>query len=451
VIPMKPFLFPCIWMVLVTVNSTALFAQQGTSATSQAQAVQRPLLSDQLNQTLPAWLRLSGEVRGRVEGFAGGGFGDSNDAYWLNRIRLDMSLIPSGWLKLRFQAQDAQAFGRNPKPDAPPFEDTIDVRTAYAELLDPENKTMGLRIGRQELVFGEQRLVGHVSWLNTARTFDAVRATVRYKGYRLDAFAATVVNIRDGEFNKRSDGNNFHGVYGSVSSLIPKTVIEPYAFWRLAPRLTTELGTTGNLDFKTIGFRWVGKLPAGFDYGTEVAGQVGSLGSDQVSAWAGHWLLGYTALAFPKTPRFIVEYNYASGDDNPGDGTRGTFDQLYPTAHDKYGLADQVGWRNIHHGRLGVEIRPQPKLLLIGNYHSWWLASARDGLYSAAGPLVASSADGSAGRHVGQEVDVQAVYSLSPALQLSGGYAHLFPGTFLKNATPGNAYSFPYLMISYTF
>ena len=38
--------------------------------------------------------------------------------------------------------------------------------------------------------------------------------------------------------------------------------------------------------------------------------------------------------------------------------TRQTFDQLYPTGHDKLGLTDQVGWRNIHHLREGIEITP---------------------------------------------------------------------------------------------
>ena len=448
---MKPTLVLCLWIIMVTVKAADLFCQQGSVPTSQAQTVQTPFLSDQLNKNLPAWVRFSGEFRGRLEGFAGGGFSDNGDAYWLNRLRLNMSLIPVSWLELQFQAQDAQVFGRNAKPDGPPFQDAMDLRTAYVELLNPEDRMLGFRIGRQELVFGEQRLVGHVSWLNTARTFDAVRATVRYKGYRLDAFAASVVNIRDREFNRRLDGNNFHGVYGSITSLVPKATIEPYGFWRLAPRLTTELGTPGNLDFKTAGLRWVGTLPAGFDYGAELAGQIGTLGSDEIRAWASHWLLGYTASAFPHTPRFIAEYNYASGDDMPGDGMRGTFDQLYPTAHDKYGLADQVGWRNIHHGRLGVEFKPHAKLLLTGNYHSWWLASTRDGLYNAGGALVVISADRSTGRHVGQELDLQAVYSLSPQMQVAGGYAYLFPGTFLKNMTPGKAYQLPYMMISYKF
>lgn len=448
---MKTFLMLCLWTFLIAVHSGDLFAQQGSPVASQSPPRQAARPSDHLNGQLPRWVRFSGEFRGRLEGFAGGGFGNSEDAYWLNRVRLNMTLIPTAWLKFQFQWQDAQVFGKNPKPDRPPFEDTMDLRSAYVELMGPESKAMGFRVGRQELVFGEQRLVGHVSWLNTARTFDAVRATVRYKGYRLDAFAASVVNLREGEINKRADGNNFHGAYGSITSLVPKATVEPYGFWRLSPRLTTELGTPGNLDAKTIGVRWVGKLPASFDYGIEMAKQIGSLGSDDVAAWAGHWLLGYTAATAPYKPRLIAEYNYASGDGDPRDGSRGTFDQIYPTAHDKYGLADQVGWRNIHHSRLGVEFKPRPKWLLTGNYHSWWLASPRDGLYNAAGALVVRRVDGSAGRHVGQELDVQAVYTLSPQIQVSGGYAHLFPGTFLKHVTPGKAYRFPYLMISYTF
>ena len=217
----------------------------------------------------------------------------------------------------------------------------MDLRMAFVELGEPEKKAFGMRVGRQELVFGEQRLVGHVSWLNTARSFDAVRASFRHKGYRLDAFAASVVNIRDGEFNRHVDGNNFHGLYGGLEKLIPEAVVEPYAFWRLAP----------GVDFKTWGVRVAGKLPANFDYGTEMAKQTGS-----TDAWAGHWRLGYTLPAFTWKPRLIAEYNRGSS----------TFDVLYPTPHDKYGLADQVGWRNIHHIRFGPEMKLSKRVNVFG-------------------------------------------------------------------------------------
>ena len=100
---------------------------------------------------------------------------------------------------------------------------------------------------------------------------------------------------------------------------------------------TTESGTRGRLESVTVGARWVGKLPAGLDYNTEMALQRGSLASDDISACAGHWLVGRTT-GTKATLRLSGEYNYASGDSDPTDGRRNTFDgKLYPTGHDKYG------------------------------------------------------------------------------------------------------------------
>lgn len=376
-------------------------------------------------EPLPPWLRFGLEYRLRLEGF--------EDSYLLQRLRINTSIEPAVWMKLVFQGQDSRVFGNSQVPSAPPYRDSMDLRLGFLELGDMERRPIGLRVGRQELAFGEQRLIGSLGWTNTARSFDALRVAVRHRGYRLDAFAASVVNLRDGGFNRRADGNNLHGLYGGFEKLVPQATIEPYLLWRLAPRS----------HFKTTGLRWVGKLPHRFDYGLEMAGQTG----DDVRAWAGHWLLGYTRGG----ARLIAEYNFASGDDDPTDGARGTFDQLYPTGHDKYGLADQVGWRNIHHFRFGVECKPGQKWLLATNYHTWWLASARDGLYNAAGALVVRGPGGAASRHVGQELDIQAVYSLSKPFQVGAGFAHIFPGAFLKQTTPGRSYNFPYASLSYSF
>jgi hypothetical protein len=187
------------------------------------------------------------------------------------------------------------------------------------------------------------------------------------------------------------------------------------------------------------------------DYGVEIAGQTGSLGTDSVGAWAGHWVIGYTATKLRYKPRLVAEYNFASGDKNSKDGKRGTFDQLYPTPHNLYGLGDQIGWRNIHDARLGVEFKPRPKWAVSSFYHNYWLASATDGLYAASSALVARSANGTAGTHVGQELDAQAMYSLNKQVQIGGGYAHLFTGEFLNKTTQGKDYNYPYVMFGYVF
>jgi hypothetical protein len=408
--------------------------------------------SDELNEDLPKWLRFSGEYRLRVEGFTGGSFKPSNDdAYFLNRVRLNMKIQPTEWLKLFVQGQDSRVWGKNQHPAAPPYQDIFDLRQGYIELGDAEKRSVAIRVGRQELTFGEQRLVGSSDWLNTPRSFDAIRSTLHISGYRLDAFASSVVVPRDGKFDKSTPGNNFYGVYGTMEKLVPGATVEPYFFWRRAPNLITETAHQGNLNFGTLGLRWAGKLPDHFDYSTEMAYQAGRLGTDTIRAWAGHWLLGYAVAGAWAKPRIIAQFNHASGDDNPHDGRRGTFDQLYPTNHDRYGLTDQVGLKNLNHLRSGVEIRPQPKWLGILNYHSFWLANPHDGFYNAFGALVARVHNGSAGRYVGQEFDIQAVYSPSARIKAGSGYGYLFAGTFLKKTTQGGGYGYPYVYLNYLF
>jgi hypothetical protein len=41
--------------------------------------------------------------------------------------------------------------------------------------------------------------------------------------------------------------------------------------------------------------------------------------------------------------------------------------------------------------------------------------------------------------------------ALTPQIQVAGGYAHLFTGAFLRQATPGASYSQPYVMVTYVF
>ena len=414
-------------------------------------APQRPPVVNRLNEVLPSWLRVRAEQRSRFEGFDGGGFvSGRDDDYYLNRLRFNATVQPSASFSFTAQVQDARVADKSVGPTGAPFRDQLDLRMAYADIGSARAR-VATRVGRQELAFGDQRLVGHVSWLNTGRTFDGARVTYRSTPFQLDVFGSSVVAIDDESFNESDfDASQFYGAYGALGTLVPKAVVEPYVFYRISRDVRSELGAMADLQAATIGVRWVGGLPAGFDYNTEMAFQTGSLGQDDVRAWAGHWQLRKT-LSARRGLRAIGEYNFASGDASPTDGTRGTFDQLYPTGHDKYGLADQVGWKNINHVRAGGEVLARKGLVVSSSYHTWWLADAHDALYNAAGAVVARVARGAASRHVGQELDVLASYAVSPQLQIAGGYAHIFPGAFLREATPGASYSAPYVMVTYVF
>jgi hypothetical protein len=401
-------------------------------------------------QPAPSVLVVRAEFRERMEGFDGLGFNDTrDDLYWLSRFRVNATVTPSKRFSFQAQVQDARVAKKTVGPTGAPFKAPFDLRTAFADIGAASGR-VGARVGRQELVYGEQRLVGHVSWLNAARTFDAAKVTLRTKAFQLDTFAASVVRILDGEFDRSGAGNRFAGAYLTTGKLIPQGTVEPYVFFKRDVNLRSELGAIDDLQSTTTGLRLAGKLPGRLDYGVEMALQRGSLGGDDVRAWAGHWQLRESLPGWGAA-KLTGEYNFASGDEDPADGVRGTFDQLYPTPHDKYGLADQIGWKNIHHARAGVELMPLKGLPVTTNYHSWWLAEARDGIYNAGSASLARIPAGAADRHVGQELDVQVTRALTPQLQVGAGYAHIFTGPFLKAATPGASYSHPYVMATYVF
>ena len=424
--------------------------QPAQAAAPAAQAVPRAPVFNRANERLPGWLRVRGEFRERLEGFDGLGFNETrDDLYWLTRLRFNAIVAPAKSLSFQAQIQDARVARKTVGPTGAPFTAPFDLRMAFADV-GSATSTVAARVGRQELVYGEQRLVGHVGWLNGARTFDAAKITFRTKAVSVDAFGASVVRTLPDEFDRSGAGNRFAGAYATTTALIPLGTVEPYVFWKRDVNLRGELGTVANLQHSTIGVRLAGRMPARLDYGVEMAVQRGALGSEDVRAWAGHWQLR-ESLPGPGAVRLTGEYNFASGDRDPADGIRGTFDQLYPTPHDKTGLADQIAWKNIRHARAGFEISPLKATPVSLNYHSWWLAETRDGVYNVGNASLARVPTGAADRHIGQELDVQITRAITPQIQVAAGYAHIFTGPFLKSTTPGASYSHPYAMVTYVF
>jgi hypothetical protein len=242
-----------------------------------------------------------------------------------------------------------------------------------------------------------------------------------------------------------------YGLYATARDVIPHATLDVYEFWNLRPSFALTGLKAGHLDEWTTGFRWVGALPANLDYRTEMAYQLGTLSVDKIRAWMGHWVLGYTFKEARLRPRLFLEYDYGSGSPNTKGGYDNTFDSIYPSTHDKLGLADQFGWRNIKDLRFGQEFKLARKWTLATSFHDYWLANAHDALYPTRGSIVAQSATGVDGTHVGEELDIQAIYTPTRQTQVDFGYGHVFTGEFLNKATKGKDYSYPYMMVEYVF
>ncbi len=409
-----------------------------------------PSLSEKFNEMLPKWLQFSGEFRERFEGYSGGSFkhNSTNDDD-LQRIRLGMEIKPTDWVKVYIEMQDARVFGINPA--IPPYEATLQPRQAYIQFGPSEGNGFSLQGGRFDMTYGNNRLIGDSWWTNVSRSFDGFRAAYQQGRFRMDVFGASVVYMRQGVIDHSLAGNILYGAYATMRNVIPHATLDVYELWNLRPSFAEEGIKTGHLNEWTSGFRWVGALPHSFDYRTEMAYQLGKLSVDRIRAWMGHWVLGYTFQQVRIRPRLFLEYDYGSGSGNTKDGYDNTFDPIYPSSHDKLGLADQFGWRNIRDLRFGQDWHIARKWTAATSFHDFWLANAHDALYPTRGSNIAQDAAGTDGTHVAEELDIQAIYTPTRQTQIDFGVGHVIPAEFLKKTTAGVAYTYPYMSIEYVF
>ena len=355
-------------------------------------------------------------------------------------------------MTLHAEVQDARIFFNQRIPSANPYEDTWTLWEGYFQVGSSTQGPVDALVGRQVLTFGDGRVIGPSNWLNVGRTFNVARFDFHQKDDRVSVFASAVLPGDNQQLHGVLPGNNLYGIYGRFLNTIPASTFEPYVLWRLAPARPAlpETAGRGPLNEVTLGFHSKGALPATSDYDTEFNWQRGSLGTSSIAAWAGYVALGHTFANVLTTPRLFLEGNYASGTKSPNGRQWNTFDQLYPSNHDKLGLADVMGRRNLEQFRVGAEQQAARGLKVKEAFIGYWLTTSHDNLYASSGAIAVPAHPG-ASRHVGNEFDVAAQFAWTNGVNLGFGYARLFAGEFLRTATAGHDYSYPYVYVDCDF
>jgi hypothetical protein len=424
----------CLALSISWVTRAAAQSADGNSAPE-------PLQGQLAGGPLPAWLKLGAELRGRAEANRDVNFQRGvHDRGYLNRIRLDVGIEPRSWLRFHWQGQDARGLAFRDRPTAEALTNSLDTRLAYAEVGNLEQGAWGLRAGRQELAFGDERLVGADSyWDAFGLSFDAVRLSVGKGRVRMDGFAALPVEPLHGALDRIAAGEQVYGLYTRITHR-GSAVLEPYFLWRHSREALDEWDNFGTRDVHTYGVRGAGDLPRNFDYNLETAFQRGHVVNDRIGAWAGHWELGYKFGSDDLAPRLALEYNHASGDSNPGDSRQQTFNDFFPSGYTQYGLKTPYRWRNLHHLASAVTWKFRPRWVLRGGFRALWLASMADGLYADGGDYLVRNPEATSA-HIGNQLCLLAGYESSSVWRLHLGYARLFPGAYLRESTYDGALS----------
>jgi hypothetical protein len=425
-------------------------SQAGATADPDTPAWVHPV--DELNEILPRWLRIGGDYRDRFEGPQGVGYTPTHDAYLLDRLRVNAEVQPKSWLLFYGEVQDARIFFNDHVATSVSDEDTWTLWQAYSQIGNSTSGWVDVLAGRQVLRFGDERVIGPSPWNNVGRTFNVVRLDLHHPGFKVSIFSAAVVPAGNTFLHGTIPGDDLHAIYASFESVVPHAVFEPYVMWHVAPGnygLPETVGR-GHLNEVTAGLHLKGTLPRNFDYDTEWDGQTGTLGTDSIGAWAGYVGFGKRFAAAALRPRIFAEANVASGTKNLAGTHWSTFDQLYPSNHDKYGFADVAGRRNLEQTRAGVEEVLTAKWSIRQAFEGLWLFTSGDNFYASSGAISVAAHPG-ANRHIGNELDLTSTYEIDKGLHCGFGYARLFAGAFLKTASQGHDYGYPYAYVEYNF
>ena len=409
-----------------------------------------------LSETTGGKLEIHFENRFRFEQRNGGSFGKDPDRdSTLIRNRFSMVYKPAKWLRLTGMVQDARVPGYG--PNAPnSLRDSADLMKAYVEFLPDSKRGFSFAAGRNYADYGESRLIGTPQWSALARSYDQAHLMYRTKSVQLEALFLSPVKVKPDDFNTPNLGERIWGMYNAVPKFAGKNLLEFYVLRHDQNRIGgftggSKAAATDRLATNTFGARLAGPLPHEWKYSTEVVGQTGAIGPATQRAAAFYGMLSRQYKVGRRTLNASGEYKYASGTDNPADTLHSsTFDLLSPANHDKFGHEDLFGWRNQHDVRSLATYNLTRKFAANVMYNNIWLASARDSLYNSSGKSIARSANGSAGRHVGQELDGCVTYKVGHSL-FGAGYGYFFNGGFVEKTTPGAAQTYAYLFSSYAF
>ncbi len=371
-------------------------------------------------------LTLDAQLRPRVVAHTGRDFVDATKAdqvYVTQRARLGVELRAESGLAVVVQLQDVRAWGEEDHPLNDADGNAIDAHQAHVSV--PLGTLATLRLGRQELAFDNQRLVGAVNWRQTGQSFDAGRLMLKTETLDADVFLAVIResahkgNI-DAHFDQPATDDVLFGGLHAHGKLNESFELAGSYLVRKNDAIEEFRHTAGLIAQLAAG---------GFTGSIEAYGQVGSMeldidgdgkpATESLGAWMAGLRAGYD-LGGDLAPTVQLFADALSGKSGHPEKV---FDTLYATNHGFYGELDYFLALPKDAGGLGLLD-----------------AGARAGLSPVKGltttvawHLFRSMDDGpDDARAFGQEVDARADWKAMPGLSVGLLYGVFLPGELMQ-------------------
>lgn len=332
------------------------------------------------------------------------------------RARLSVRASAKNRVGVLVEFQDVRAWS-DPVAGAP---GTTGLHQGFVDvhLLDG----LDVRIGRQELAYGEERVLGAIDWAMAARSFDGLFVRVSPgKSVTLDAFGLMLkppafITPTNGGGRFHNSGTFLTGVYARVRQ--GWGGVDVYGLGLFDDPATAASGLSKDNNSVSLGARGFVSV-GGLHIVAEGVFQTGKVGAREELLLAGGTAVKatYTFASVWGAPYVLGEFTTASP----------TFVRLFPTAHAHLGFMDYVGWQNVIAGRGTIGFRPLGAHVWLDVHHfaawdpkaAWFMASGATFL-----PADPTRTDG----NMGTELDLSATVPLIPNLALAGCFSVFLPG-----------------------
>ncbi len=341
-----------------------------------------------------------------------------NDDFLLHRTRLYANLEAGERVRVFAEYIDAESNYEN----FPPRNIEVnrsDLLNLFGDgkLLKGDCGDLWVRVGRQELLYGQQqRLVSPLDWANTRRTFEGVKAFWKGADWDLDAFWTRPVIVNPTHFDSPDQHQEFSGAYATYKGIENRTT----ALYAL--RYLDTDGPTP-FEFNTFGGSLAGTEGAWL-WDLEGAWQTGNYGASNHSA-------GFVTVGGGRKfddhcwkPVLWAYYDWASGSNQIGNG----FHHLFPLGHKYFGFMDLYGRRNIEDANFQLTFKPHEKLTVLAWHHVFFLENGGDVPYNINLSPFVTTAGGN--KYLGQELDLLCTWQFHPRQDLVFGYSHFWHGSY---------------------
>lgn len=382
------------------------------------------------------YLSLGGEARGELDYTENEDWGKmktGTDIFVLQRYHLHADLHLGNRIRVFGQLRSGLEDGRKNGPRGID-EDRLNIQNLFVDVVPykKSDRTITLRLGRQEIQYGSGRLIDVREGPNLRLYFDGAKVAYTSSKLKVDAFVMADAVVKDGILDNASTRKaNLWGFYSTYIS--PKKGNFDFYYLGISRSKAVFDEGVGDESRHTFGAR-IWENGDGFIYNFELAYQLGKFGLGNINAFGISSEIGYLFRNVKGTPTVKLKNDYVSGDKMKGDGTLGTSNAMYPNGG-YFGMNPQAGPANLISIHPNLAWNPANNITLTGAVVFNWRSSLQDGVYGPNGSLRLSSSD-SKKRYIGTAYTTTFSWKINDYLSYSAGVQYFQTGSFINEVIP---------------